>query len=427
VIPQAALARLREAVGAEGLLEHAPLELEGARPELTLAPADGPALGRALGALSELGLAALVRGAGTQLALGNPPRRADLVLSTARLRGIEVLDAEEGVARVRAGTPLSELREAAAACGWEPPLDPLRPEATLGGVLAAGTPGPRGLGFGRPRDAVLGLDTALASGERTRCGGRVVKNVTGYDLAKLYVGSLGTLAVIEAAWLRLRPRPEETRLLVASLASKGVAAGTEAARLPSARIVAVANALLAPRLDPAAPAGHPLALIELAGDASVVAADARELASRLGAASGAPDTLERLREGLSDLPGEAALRARLDVRPSRLAACAAALVGAPLLLQPGLASVHVWLPLGEDPQAAGGPGAADAVARAFDRLAEAARAGGGRFVVEAAPLRAKLGRDVFGEAPEGLALMQALKQRFDPQGVLNPGRFVGGI
>lgn len=427
MIAPAALARLRAALGPDGLAEHAPLEIEGARPEATLSPADGAALARALGALSALGLSALVRGAGTQLSLGNPPRRADVVLSTARLRGIEVLDAEEGVARVRAGTPLAELRDAAASCGWEPPLDPLSPEATLGGVLAAGAPGPRGLAFGRPRDAVLGLDTALASGERTRCGGRVVKNVTGYDLAKLYAGSLGTLAVIEAAWLRLRPRPEETRLLVAWLESASVAAGMEAARLPSARVVALADAALAPRLDAAARAGLALAVIELAGDLAVVAADARELASRLGAASGPPDTLERLRGCLSEPPGEAALRARLEVRPSRLAACAAALAGAPLLLQPGLASLHVWLSLAEDPHAPGGPPAADAVARAFDRLGAAARAGGGRFVVEAAPLRAKAGRDVFGEAPEGLALMRALKQRFDPQGVLNPGRFLGGI
>ncbi len=427
MIPPAARERLREAAGPEALAEHPPLELEGAPVELTLSPADGPALGRTLAALSELGLAALVRGAGTQLGLGNPPRRADVLLSTARLRGIEVLDAEEGVARVRAGTPLGELRQAAAACGWEPSLDPLSPEATLGGVVSAGVPGPRGLAFGRPRDAILGLDTALASGERTRCGGRVVKNVTGYDLAKLYAGSLGTLAVIEAAWLRLRPLPEATALLVAPLAGPDARTGIEAARLASARVVALADAALAPRLAPTAAGGSALAVIELAGDAPVVAADARELASRLGATAAPSDTLERLRAVLAEPPGDAALRARLDVRPSRLAACAAVLAGAPLLLQPGLASLHVWLPLAGEAAAADRTAGGDPVARAFERLGTAARAGAGRFVVEAAPLRAKQGRDVFGEPPEGLALMRALKQRFDPQGVLNPGRFLGGI
>ena len=103
--------------------------------------------------------------------------------------------------------PLRDVREALAASGWELSLDPPGRDSTVGGCLAAASVGPRALGLGLPRDQVLGLTVSLASGERVRCGGRVVKNVTGYDLNKLYTGSFGSLGVIESAWLRLRAAP----------------------------------------------------------------------------------------------------------------------------------------------------------------------------------------------------------------------------
>ena len=143
---------------------------------------------------------------GTRVVLGNPPLRADVRLDLGALRGVLELDRSEGVCHVRGATPLSELREALAGTGWEVPLD-VSDASTVGGALACNAVGPRTHGQGLPRDVVLGLSIAHASGKRTRCGGRVVKNVTGYDLNKLYTGSFGTLGVIVSAWLRLRPRP----------------------------------------------------------------------------------------------------------------------------------------------------------------------------------------------------------------------------
>ncbi|HET6303307.1 MAG TPA: FAD-binding oxidoreductase, partial [Myxococcota bacterium] len=247
---------LASALGAEGVREHEPLEIDGLRVGVTLAPASIEALGGALRVLHERGLAVLVRGGGTRLRFGNPPRRAACFLSTEGLAEVEELDAEEGVVRVGAGTPLARLRAASNAAGWDPPLDAPGAATTIGGVLACAALGPRVAGFGRPRDAVLGLDVVLASGTRTRCGGRVVKNVTGYDLAKLYTGSLGTLGVIASAWLRLRPLPERVEVVAATLpeelASFDRAVG--AARLPGARAVAVVDGALAPDLaaDPVA-------------------------------------------------------------------------------------------------------------------------------------------------------------------------------
>jgi len=405
-----ALRRLVEVVGSDAVLRHDPLELDGVGLDCTLRPADGPALAVALQALERLGLAAIVRGGASGLGLGNPPRRADLLLSTERLSAIDELDAGEGVCHALAGTPLRELRRAVRAEGWELPMDPPGEAATLGGALAAAAVGPRAQAFGRPRDLVLGLEVALPRGERARCGGRVVKNVTGYDLAKLYVGSCGTLGVIEGAWLRLRPRPESVRLLEARLADAGRACqeGVAAARRPTARAAALSLGA----------DGEVSLAVELAGDAPSVGRDAAELAAGIGA-----EPCDAGLAPLRALQAEASgLRFRLALLPSRLAAGLARLrtAGARLLAYPGLGLVWALFPLD------GADARADAD-RAWLAVASTARDAGGSFRLESAPLFAKRGRDVFGEASPAWSLIGALKQRFDPKGVLNPGRFAGGV
>jgi glycolate oxidase FAD binding subunit len=165
---------LRKAAGEDALAEGEPVEVDGCALAWTLCPRDGEALGRVLAALAERRLGAVVRGGGSRLGLGNPPRGAALVLSTEALAGVDELDADEGVAHARAGTPLAALRDALADTPWELPLDPPGARSTLGGVLAAAAVGPRHLGWGRPRDLVLGIEVALGDGARARAGGRVV-------------------------------------------------------------------------------------------------------------------------------------------------------------------------------------------------------------------------------------------------------------
>jgi glycolate oxidase FAD binding subunit len=418
-----ALRALAAVLGADCVHAHEPVGLDGLRVGVTLAPASAEGLAGALRVLGEHGLAAIVRGGGTRLGLGNLPRRADCFLSLERLAEILELDAEEGVARVAAGTPLARLRAEANAAGWDPPLDAPGPATTLGGVLACAAPGPRVLGYGRPRDAVLGMEVALASGARARCGGRVVKNVTGYDLAKLYTGSLGTLGVLASAWLRLRPLPERVELVAARLPARADSfeGALGAARLPAARAVALLDAALEPTLAGDAPGPGDLVLVaELAGEAPVVEASLARVASELGARPAPAHALERVRELQGAAPGGRGLRVRVDALCTRVPAAAQALrgAGARLLAYPGAGLVFGFFEPGPD---AGGAEVALAAAR------EAARAGGGALLVEEAPLALKRVHDVFGDPPQGLAIMRALKQRFDPGGVLNPGRFAGGI
>lgn len=398
-------------------------------PARAVSPADPAALSELLRALGDRGETACVRGAGTELPQGNLGAPADVLLSTRALSGIVELDAEEGVAYVAAGTPVAVLRAAAAPEGLDVPLAPPSPDSTVGGALAAGALGPRALGYGRPRDVVLGLDVVLGSGERTRCGGRVVKNVTGYDLAKLYVGSLGTLCVLTHAWLRLKPLPERVQVLAAPLAGgeDAFAVALAAARLAGARAAALVDAALASELShplPKLPEGGQLLVLELAADAPVVAEGEAWLASRHDRVSIPADAMEALAalEGAAEDPRLArTLRFRVTARPARLAAAHAALrrAGAQVVVHPGLSLLCARF------ASAAGSDAHD-VDAAFAAARAAARAGEGAAVLAAAPPAVRTGRDVFLDPPPAPALQRRLQQQFDPKGVLNPGRMAGG-
>jgi glycolate oxidase FAD binding subunit len=412
------LLALRAPLGEAGLCQHAPVDVEGVKLGTTLEPQDGEALAGAVRVLCERGLAVLVRGGGSRLGLANPVTRADAVLSTARLEGIEHLDAEEGVVHVRAGTPLSTLRDAVRGAGWELPLDPPGRATTVGGAIACAALGPRALGFGLVRDVVLGLGMVLGSGERTRCGGRVVKNVTGYDLQKLYAGSFGTLGVIESAWLRLRPFPERVELLAAthSPADGELVNAIVAARGPATRVAAWLDASLAKRLAATGDATPgPLLLIELAGGDPVVEARARELRDELGATPASSQLLRDVRDFQQGAAASGALRMRVSALASRLPAAAEVLLesGAELAAHPGLGLLYAGF--------GGSPQQAVAAAR------ESARRAGGGWRIESAPLDARREFEVFGETPPAFPVMRALKAAYDPAGVLNPGRFLGGL
>jgi len=389
----------------DALRFHEPVRVDGVPVAATLAPPDERALAAALARLGEAGCAAIPRGAGTQLGFGNAPLRADCFVSLEHFSGVDELDASEGVCHAGAGTPLAVLRRRASEAGWELPLDDAGRGGTLGGALASAALAPRVQGFGRPRDVVLGCEVVLADGSRTRWGGRVVKNVTGYDMAKLYTGSLGALGVITGAWLRLRPVPEAVRVLQGDDLGDADACrvGRDAARRPTAR-----SCLLADEEHGLRP------IVELAGDAASVAGDAEALTREGLRPAGAALQDAAAARRFAGPPGT--LRLLVSFVPTGLEACLAPLraEGAELLVLPGPGLLCALAPA-ED---------AEALFAAAER---AARAGGGRLACELAPADAKRGRDVFAATPAEVALTRALKARFDPRGVLNRGRFAGFV
>jgi glycolate oxidase FAD binding subunit len=281
--------------------------------------------------------------------------------------------------------------------------------------------GPRCLRFGRPRDSVLGLDVVLGSGERTRCGGRVVKNVTGYDLAKLYTGSLGTLGVIEGAWLRLRPRAERVLELVTPVpdAAFALSVCARVARLSSASCAALVDcSLLGPGAEGTPGRSGMILLVELSGGARIVEREANGLGFEPAQAA----LTSALRAWHAEPPGSSFLRVRLSCRRSAFARAVQVARGAGAAAFGYPEAGLLWARFPFDPDAD-----EVAAARPLRAVQEVLREGGGSALLEALPEWLARGRDVFGNAPPVLPLLRNLKAKFDPSGVLNPGRLAAGL
>ncbi len=309
---------------------------------------------------------------------------------------------------VQAGMTVADFNRTLAEHGQFVPLDaPEAGRATVGGVLAAGWLGPRRAVYGRPRDLLIGATAALADGTLASAGGMVVKNVTGYDVGKLYAGSLGTLGIVVRANFKALPKPPARRLATAPLhedtRDRAVAALSGLALEPSAALA----------LDGF---GGPARLVVLyEGSAATVERATRELRSALGATGVAETAL---------LDGDAAERAFERVLDGYTEVVRDRTI---TYREPGLPS-SAW----ERARRARALGAetiadlrtGDLIARFAGQPARTALPQA-QVVAGAAALRA--GLDAWGEPPAALATMRALKARFDPRGVLAPGRFVGGI
>ena len=402
--------------------EHEPLEIDGFRISSTVRPRDANDLARALSELQGSGAGLLIQGGGTALERGNLPGRADLILATDALCGIDEFDCNDGVMHVQGGTPLSEVEAAAAVEGWEVPLDPPGEHATVGGILARAGTGPRELGWGPVRDCVLGLDVVLPGGVRTHCGGRVVKNVTGFDLAKLYTGSLGALGVIDGAWLRLKPSAEVVHVFHGWGRDRirVLDGAVRASRWITARAVAVASPRAASHIEGEdTDAWH--WWIELAGELAAVERDANGLLDENPEARKIFGGLDEVRAFQGRCLEPNGLRARLDLVPTDLVKVSAALLEtAPgQLVYPGSGTLYAY----SDAQ---GVRPAERACLGAARSVEGQRPRS-RVCLEALPTVAKAGRDVFFLPAGERALLEALKRRFDPEALLNPGRGPGGL
>ncbi|MCZ6891711.1 MAG: FAD-binding oxidoreductase [Chloroflexi bacterium] len=182
--------------------------VDGRIPTAVAIPSGEEQLASVLAFASREGLSVVPRGSGSLGTLGNPPQNVDIVLATTGLEPLIDHRPDDLTVTVSAGVTLGALRERLAASGQWLPLDPpLAPRRTIGGILATDLSGPLSLSQGIARDLVIGMRVAGPDGEVTKSGGRVVKNVTGFDLAKLHIGALGTLGVILEASFKVWPLP----------------------------------------------------------------------------------------------------------------------------------------------------------------------------------------------------------------------------
>lgn len=394
-----------DAIGNLGLAPRAErVEVPGGAVDRVFAPESAEALAEVVRAAVEDRAGLLVFGGRTRLGWANPARSLSLGLSTAGLAGVLEFEPDEGVIHAGAGTPLATLREVVAAEGWELPLDSPGPTTTVGGTISSAVEGPRAHAFGPVKDAILGLAVVGGDGVATRCGGRVVKNVTGYDLAKLYCGSFGSLAIVTSAWLRLRPVPA----VRVELAGRGDGSRET---LEALRAFAGRPSVRALVWRAEAPGGDGVRLlVELGGGAESVAADRAALEAIVRVDEAEPGALDREREARARIEASVGVRAR--VLGSRLFDMLAELSSAGLDVSAdvGRGTLHATGELPDPTLAA--------------RLRETSVRFGGHLRVEAMP-PAWLGEvDTFGDLGGTESIVLTLKRRFDPAGVLNPGRFV---
>ena len=425
--------------------DRAPYVVDGRTPCGVVFPGSAEEVARVMRVAADAGVPVVPWGGGTQMHRGAPPGDGAVVLGLRRLNRVLEHEPADLTATAEAGITLAALQDALGTRGQWLPLDPPAPaEATLGGVLAANLAGPRRHGYGTARDHVIGIRVVTADGQLVRAGGKVVKNVAGYDLAKLYIGSLGTLAIIVDATVKLRPRPEATGAAWAAFSALEPAAAAATA-LAAADLVPVALCLLTPlaaevcgRHAGLAAAAAPTVLVAFEGLGATVGRE-REQAAALLRTAGArpvveldaaetPRALEGVREVRRLVTSPVAV-ATAGVLPADVgaflatagAAADAAGVGLAAVAQAGHGVVTLIL------AAAAGAPPATATAAALARCREAARAQGGHLAVDWAPLGVREICPVWDSPGPAVALMRGLKAKLDPRGVLNPGRFVGGI
>lgn len=350
------------------------------------------------------GCTVLAQGRGTKQSWGTPPTSADVLVDLSAMD--RVLDHQAGdlVVEVQAGARLADLQEVVGAEGQRLALDETVPGASIGGTIATNASGPGRMLAGTARDLLIGVTVVRADGVVAKSGGRVVKNVAGYDLGKLVVGSFGTLAVVTEAHFRLHPLPEVRRWVGVEV--------DDPARLHELTQAVVHSQVVpwAVEVDRGRGAGSLSVL--LGGRAAGVEARARAVHELLGGAvsDAAPDGWGRYPWE----PGETGLKITFVLSGLREVLTVADEVGARVRGSAGVGVVHAAVP---DP---------DGVPEALARLREVAARHGGSVVVVDGPDEVKQAVDVWGPVP-ALELMRRVKDQFDPEHRLAPGRFVGGI
>jgi glycolate oxidase FAD binding subunit len=418
----AACADLRQAGPADAVA--------GVQPSWVAAPASVAEAAAVMRAAAESGLAVVPRGSGSRLSWGLPPRSCDLVIDTGRLDRVIEHAAGDWIASVQAGVTIEQLAGVLGEAGQQLTIDVPAPAGgdagTVGGVLATGVAGPRRLRYGTPRDLVIGVTVVRADGRVARAGGKVVKNVAGYDLSKLFAGSFGTLGLIAEATFRLHPVPAATGYVTLECGTTADAARAVAAAVESDL---QASAVEIDRPAPGAPVrvavlleGNPAGvpermkqLRELLGGAAVAATEAPDWWGH-GAAAASDGTLIRI--GF----WSGALHAVLDALDS---AAAAAGLAPPAGGSPGAGVLYAAV------DSLAEPAAVAAFAEALRAAVGGVPAAGlpparGSVVVLTAPPKVRGAVDMWGPVP-GAALMRSVKDQFDPGHRMAPGRFAGGI
>jgi len=398
--------------------------IDGVVPRFVVEPGSVEEASEVMRLASGHGLRVAPRGSGTEMGLGNPPVAVDLVVSTVRMNRLLEHAAGDLVTRVEAGMRLEDLQRELSGADQMLGLDPSNGEATVGGLVATNASGPRRLRYGTVRDLLIGITVVRPNGTVAKSGGKVVKNVAGYDLGKLYTGSLGTLGlVVETIW-RLHPVPAASRTVAVEV-DNPEGAGSAVQALMHSTIVPSMIEVHWPEPDGKGVVG---VLIEGIEPGAVAQADSAVELTRQHGSSRVLEGAETAGfwEGVLRMPWEPGdVGLKVNALPADLPRVLEAVRDAagrrgvtPRIAGHAATGVtRVGL--------TGGDG--EAHAEIVRELREIVTAREGSVVVVQAPPELKREVDAWGPVGDSLPLMRRVKERFDPAGIMNPGRFVGGI
>jgi glycolate oxidase FAD binding subunit len=394
------------------------ISIAGVTPKVVFVPETIADAASRIAESEKAGEAVAFVGGGTDLEIGSPPERLDLVIRTSKLDRIVEHAPSDQIVAVEAGMTLARLQEVVGAHGQRLAIDaPLPGRATIGGIVAANAFGPLRTRYGSVRDLIIGISIVRADGVLAHGGGKVVKNVAGFDLPKLMVGSLGTLGMIATATFRLHPLPEASETLLmknrSAAAVRTLIAELRQSQLEAAAVVAIAEG-----------SGFDVAVRFEGFHAGVIAQ--RDRLSHLGGcdvldAAGATRLWQRHDAVRTGGP----LKLKIAALPNAIETVSHSVV-APLL--GGLTNGgFVWYPTFGVGFITGSTIDDQRSAAAIESARVVLTTAGGSLTIEAAPAAVRQRVSMWGDAGGALVLMQATKQRFDPGRHLAPGRFVGGI
>lgn len=392
--------------------------IKGQMPSLVARPASQTEVAEVLSAACDAGLAVAPWGGGLHMALGSAPSRYDIALDLLKLNRVVEYEPADLTLTVEAGIRLQELQSKLRQHGQRLNLDPAGAgDATIGGILAVNASGPSRLLYGTARDLVIGMKVATPEGAIVSSGGRVVKNVAGYDMAKLHIGALGTLGVIVQASFKLQPIPEELGIRRVHGELAALLSLFRALRVGGLSASAV---VLSRRQDEAAWSLH----CRLEGSRPAVERSQHDLQAYAAERSLSAEAVEE--DSWQDALFAASVPydsnnvvAKIVARPDMIVGVlqAAAEAGASLCVYPGAGVAWAsWA-------------AANLAATQLHELRRRCEAMpfGGALIIESAPVGFDGAPEVWGGTRPDFALMRELKQQYDPQAVLNPGRYLGGL
>jgi glycolate oxidase FAD binding subunit len=445
--------KLREIVGEANLIQD-PEKLkayavDGKKTKMVVFPGTISEVSKIVAYANEQSLTLLPMGNGTKTGMGGIPGKMDIVLSTLRLDRMTDCDCDNLTLSAESGITLGEVQKRLSqeGKGYFLPLDPpFTEKATLGGIVATNSSGPRRLLYGTARDLIIGTKAVFPNGDIVASGGKTVKNVSGYDMCKLLIGSYGTLGILCEITFKLLPLAERTATLLLPFVTlkEAVQLGREILQsqyLPSS--IEILNEMVVKKIKPPiAQQGNYLVAIGLDGVAESIERQVSEIGERakkkgaIEIAVLASEThssfwkaIRDFSEGLAE-EGTTFISFKSNILISRCEEVMSSYekiaresgVDCGLICHSGNGVLYSYVFAGK-----GVRSKKESLLNLIREFSSVAVKNEGHLVVESAPPDIKKGIDVWGEPRNDYEIMRRLKKEIDPKGILNPGRFVGGI